>query len=587
MSGNDKINAVGTNIAEKAQVIWNVADMLRGPFKPHEYGLVILPMTVVKRFHDCLLPTHDKVMQEYEKVKNFAVIDGFLTKASGYQFYNTSKFTFDLLLADPENIEDNFRDYLNGFSANVQDVLAKFDFDNIIKRMVESNTLYLIIKEFNSDKGYLGADKISAVDCGYIFEDLVRRFSESFDEEAGAHFTSRDIIYLMTDLLLCNADLSKGGNVTVYDMTMGTSQMLSCMEERIHELNSEIEVNCFGQEFNPSTYAIAKADMMIRGGDPNNMRYGDTLSEDQFAGYQFEYIISNPPFGIDWKREEKKVKEEATKGELGRFAPGLPKISDGQMLFDLNGISKLKENGRMAIIHNGSSLFTGAAESGESEIRRYIIENDWLDAIVQLSTDVFYNTGITTYIWLISKNKPEHRKGKVQLIDASKMVMARRKNLGNKRNDITAEDRDIIVKAYGEFKDTSYEVNGKVCESKIFDKEDFGFRRIQVESPLIDENGDIVTKGKKNQPVADASKRDFENVPLKEDIGEYFDREVKPYNQRAWIDTNKTKIGYEIPFTRYFYKYEAPEKSEDIAARIAVREKNIMDSLNKLFGEKV
>lgn len=384
MSGNDKINAVGTNIAEKAQVIWNVADMLRGPFKPHEYGLVILPMTVVKRFHDCLLPTHDKVMQEYEKVKNFAVIDGFLTKASEYQFYNTSKFTFDLLLADPENIEDNFRDYLNGFSANVQDVLAKFDFDNIIKRMVESNTLYLIIKEFNSDKGYLGADKVSAVDCGYIFEDLVRRFSESFDEEAGAHFTSRDIIYLMTDLLLCNADLSKGGNVTVYDMTMGTSQMLSCMEERIHELNSDIEVNCFGQEFNPSTYAIAKADMMIRGGDPNNMRYGDTLSEDQFAGYQFEYIISNPPFGIDWKREEKKVKEEATKGELGRFAPGLPKISDGQMLFDLNGISKLKENGRMAIIHNGSSLFTGAAESGESEIRRYIIENDWLDAIVQL-----------------------------------------------------------------------------------------------------------------------------------------------------------------------------------------------------------
>ena len=587
MSGNDKINAVGTNIAEKAQVIWNVADMLRGPFKPHEYGLVILPMTVVKRFHDCLLPTHDKVMQEYEKVKNFAVIDGFLTKASGYQFYNTSKFTFDLLLADPENIEDNFRDYLNGFSANVQDVLAKFDFDNIIKRMVESNTLYLIIKEFNSEKGYLGADKISAVDCGYIFEDLVRRFSESFDEEAGAHFTSRDIIYLMTDLLLCNADLSKGGNVTVYDMTMGTSQMLSCMEERIHELNSDIEVNCFGQEFNPSTYAIAKADMMIRGGDPNNMRYGDTLSEDQFSGYQFEYIISNPPFGIDWKREEKKVKEEAAKGELGRFAPGLPKISDGQMLFDLNGISKLKEDGRMAIIHNGSSLFTGAAQSGESEIRRYIIENDWLDAIVQLSTDVFYNTGITTYIWLISKNKPEHRKCKVQLIDASKMVMARRKNLGNKRNDITAEDRDIIVKAYGEFKDTSYEVNGKVCESKIFNNEDFGFRRIQVESPLIDENGNIVTKGKKNQPVADASKRDFENVPLKEDIGAYFDREVKPYNQQAWIDTNKTKIGYEIPFTRYFYKYEAPEKSEDIAARIIVREKSIMDSLNKLFGEEV
>lgn len=295
---NDKINVVGTNIAEKATMIWNVADMLRGPFKPHEYGLVILPMTVVKRFHDCLLPTHEAVLAQYEKVKNLAVIDGFLCRASGYQFYNTSKFTFESLLADPENIEINFRDYLAGFSPNVQDVLAKFDFENIIKRMVESNTLYLVIKEFNSAKGYLGPDKISAVDCGYIFEDLVKRFSESFGEEAGAHFTSRDIIYLMTDILLSDADLTEG-NVTVYDMAMGTSQMLSCMEERIHDLSKDMSVTCFGQEFNPSTFAIAKADMMIRGGDPNNMRFGDTLSDDQFKGYTFKYIISNPPFGID------------------------------------------------------------------------------------------------------------------------------------------------------------------------------------------------------------------------------------------------------------------------------------------------
>ena len=296
---NDKITAVGANIAEKAAMIWNVADMLRGPFKPHEYGLVILPMTVVKRFHDCLLPTHQAVLDTYEKVKKLQVIDGFLQKTSGYQFYNTSRFTFETLLADPDNIESNFRDYLSGFSANAQDVLAKFDFDNIIKRMVESNTLYLVIKEFGSEKGYLGPDKISAVDCGYIFEDLVRRFSESFGEEAGAHFTSRDIIYLMTDLLLSEADLDTS-SMTVYDMAMGTSQMLSCMEERIHELNSDIEVTCFGQEFNPSTFAIAKADMMIRGGDPNNMRFGDTLSEDQFPGFTFQYIISNPPFGIDW-----------------------------------------------------------------------------------------------------------------------------------------------------------------------------------------------------------------------------------------------------------------------------------------------
>lgn len=391
---NDKFTVVGTNIAEKATMIWNVADMLRGPFKPHEYGLVILPMTVVKRFHDCLLPTHQAVLDTWEKVKKFAVVDGFLTKASGYQFYNTSKFTFDSLLADPENIEANFKDYLNGFSANVQDVLSKFDFDNIIKRMVESNTLYLVIKEYNSPKGYLGPDKISAVDCGYIFEDLVKRFSESFGEEAGAHFTSRDVIYLMTDILLSDADLSKGGNVTVYDMAMGTSQMLSCMEERVHELNADIDVTCFGQEFNPSTFAIAKADMMIRGGDPNNMRFGDTLSEDQFSGYQFQYIISNPPFGIDWKREQKAVEAEAKKGELGRFAPGLPKISDGQQLFVLNGLSKLATNGKMAIIQNGSPLFAGDAGSGPSEIRRYILENDWLDAIIQMSTDMFMNTGI-------------------------------------------------------------------------------------------------------------------------------------------------------------------------------------------------
>ena len=416
---NDKFSVVGTNIQEKATVIWNVADLLRGPFKPHEYGLVILPMTVVKRFHDCLLPTHEAVLETYEKVKQLAVTDGFLRKASGYQFYNTSKFTFERLLADPENVESNFRDYLNGFSGNVQDVLAKFEFDSVIKRMVDSNTLYLVIKEFNSPKGYLGPDKISAVDCGYIFEDLVRRFSESFGEEAGAHFTSRDIIYLMTDLLLSDADLTKEGNITVYDMTMGTSQMLSCMEERIHDLNADIQVTCFGQEFNPSTFAIAKADMMIRGGDPNNMRFGDTLSDDQFKGFTFQYCISNPPFGIDWKREQKAVEAEAARGELGRFAPGLPKISDGQQLFVLNGLSKLAPNGKMAIIQNGSPLFSGDAGSGPSEIRRYILENDWLDAIVQMSTDMFMNTGISTYIWVLNKDKPAHRMGKVQLIDAS------------------------------------------------------------------------------------------------------------------------------------------------------------------------
>ena len=582
---NNKISDVGINIAEKATVIWNVADMLRGPFKPHEYGLVILPMTVVKRFHDCLLPTHDNVLEQYEKVKHLAVIDGFLTRASGYQFYNTSKFTFETLLADPDNIETNFKDYLAGFSANAQDVLSKFDFDNIIKRMVESNTLYLIIKEFNSEKGYLGADKISAVDCGYIFEDLVRRFSESFGEEAGAHFTSRDIIYLMTDLLLADANLDAGG-MTVYDMTMGTSQMLSCMEERIHDLNSDIEVTCFGQEFNPSTYAIAKADMMIRGGDPDNMRFGDTLSDDQFAGFTFDYCISNPPFGIDWKREQKKVEEEAARGEQGRFAPGLPKISDGQQLFVLNGLSKLAPNGKMAIIQNGSPLFSGDAGSGPSEIRRYILENDWLDCIVQLSTDMFMNTGISTYIWICSKNKPAYREGKVQLIDASHCYETRRKSIGTKRNDITDRCRELIVKAYGSFENCAVygDKSGIYCESKIFETVEFGYNKIVVERPQRDENGEIVLK--KGKPVGDASLRDTENVPLTQDIDRYFEREVLPYAEDAWIEKKKTKAGYEIPMTRYFYEYQAPEKVEDIVARIHVLEADISVSLEKLFAEE-
>ena len=582
---NDKITAVGANIAEKAAMIWNVADMLRGPFKPHEYGLVILPMTVVKRFHDCLLPTHQAVLDTYEKVKKLQVIDGFLQKASGYQFYNTSRFTFETLLADPDNIESNFRDYLSGFSANAQDVLAKFDFDNIIKRMVESNTLYLVIKEFGSEKGYLGPDKISAVDCGYIFEDLVRRFSESFGEEAGAHFTSRDIIYLMTDLLLSEADLDTS-SMTVYDMAMGTSQMLSCMEERIHELNSDIEVTCFGQEFNPSTFAIAKADMMIRGGDPNNMRFGDTLSEDQFPGFTFQYIISNPPFGIDWKREQKAVEAEAARGEMGRFAPGLPKISDGQQLFVLNGLAKLANKGKMAIIQNGSPLFSGDAGSGPSNIRQYILENDWLDCIIQLSTDMFMNTGISTYIWVLSKDKPAHRAGKVQLIDASHCFEPRRKSIGTKRNDITDVCRELIVTAYGEFANGKVygDKNGIYCESKVFESVEFGYNKIVVERPQRDEAGNVILK--RGKPVPDTSLRDTENVPLVQDIDAYFTREVLPYAPDAWIDHSKTKVGYEIPMTRYFYEYQAPEAVEDIVARITTLEQDISAGLSELFHKE-
>lgn len=581
------MNQTTININEKATMVWNIADILRGIYKPHEYGNVILPMTVIKRFHDCLLPTREKVLEVYENVKHFEVKDGFLTNASGYQFYNISQFTFESLLADPVNIEDNFRAYLSGFSENVLDILDNFKFDEQIKTLANSDMLFYIIQEFNTQKAYMGDDKITSVDMGYIFEDLIKRFSESYNEEAGAHFTSRDIIYLMTDLLLAeekDALIEDGVMKTVYDMAMGTSQMLGCMEERLKALDADAEVTCFGQEINPSTYAIAKADMLIKGGNPENMKQGDTLADDKFKNYTFDYIISNPPFGINWKVAQKAVNDEHKLGDNGRFSVGLPSVSDGQMLFTLNGIKKLKDNGKMAIVHNGSPLFTGDAGSGPSEIRRYIIENDWLDAIVQLSNDAFYNTGITTYIWIISKDKPYHRQGKVQLIDASKCFEKRRKSIGNKRNDITEACRELIVKAYGEFTNKEYTLESRIsCESKVFENVDFGYNKIVIETPQLDEEGNVVRKG--NKLVADTKKRDSENVPLDMDIDAYFEREVKPYNSLAWIDKNKTKVGYEIPFTRYFYKYTAPEKSDDIAKRIYTLETEIVDSLNTLFAE--
>lgn len=578
-------NQTTINISEKATMIWNIADILRGLYKPHEYGNVILPMTVIKRFHDCLLPTRDKVMETYENVKHFEVKDGFLTNASGYQFYNVSDYTFESLLSDSANIEDNFRKYLAGFSDNVLDILENFKFEEQIKNLANNNMLFYIIQEFNTQKGYMGPDKVTSVDMGYIFEDLIKRFSESYNEEAGAHFTSRDIIYLMTDLLLAEDKdtlTQEGVMKTVYDMTMGTSQMLGCMEERLKALDTDAEVTSFGQEINPSTYAIAKADMLIKGGNPENMKLGDTLADDKFKNYTFDYIISNPPFGINWKVAEKSVKEENKQGDNGRFGVGLPKISDGQMLFTLNGIKKLKENGKMAIIHNASPLFIGDAGSGPSEIRRYIIENDWLDTIIQLSTDAFYNTEIPTYIWIISKNKPYHRKGKVQLIDASRCFEKRRKSIGKKKNDITEPCRELIVKAYGEFDDKVYTLDNNIlCKSKILDNVEFGYNKITIETPKLDEEGNIVKKGKKI--VVDTEKKDSENVPLDQDIDVYFEKEIKPYNSLVFIDKNKTKVGYEIPFTRYFYEYNQNEESINIANRILSLENDITASLKTLF----
>lgn len=584
-----KINEVGRRAQENANLIWNAANSLFGAFKPHEYGLVILPMCVIKRFHDCLLPTHDAVLEANKQYESFGELKvGFLKEAAGYQFYNTSKFTFGSLITDSENIEDNFRDYLAGFSDNVQQILSRMNFQAQIDRMVEAGVLYQVIVDFSAENLDMSPNRISTVDMGYIFENLVQRFSESYNEEAGAHFTSRDIIYLMCDLLLTDNDIVKdddGIHCTIYDMTMGTSQMLTCMEERLKQLDSKATVQTFGQEINPFTMGIAVADTMIHGGDPDNMQFGDTLSDDKFTGYQFDFVISNPPFGIDWKREATVVEEEHKKGEAGRFAPGLPSKSDGQMLFMLNGVKKLKDTGRMAIIQNGSSLFTGDAGSGQSEIRRYLIENDWLEAIVQLPNDSFYNTGIATYIWIVNKDKPQERKGKVQLIDASKCCRSR-KPIGNKRVDIAGNSRAMIVQAYGEYRTEIYEgteEDGKpiVCKSKILDSISLGYRKVVVETPIYNEDGTLVLKrGKK---VADPAKRDTENIPLTEEVQEYISREVLPYNPDAWVDEGKTKIGYEIPFTRTFYEYKEIEASVDIAARIAQREQSLMSKLHELL----
>lgn len=590
MQFNELQKQTNTNIQEKANLIWESATHLVGLFKPHEYGKVILPMTVLKRFDDALTPTKQAVLEMKKKLDatgaNEQLIEGALTRTSGYAFYNTSKFDFQKLLADPDNIADNFDDYLKGFSANVADIISRFEFANTVGTMVEGGVLFVMIQEFNSAKADMSPKKITSADMGYIFEELIRKFSESYDEQAGAHFTSRDVIYLMTDLLISpeKEEIKENGcTKTAYDMAMGTSQMLGCLTERLQALSEDAVLTCFGQEFNPETYAIAKSDMLIKGGNASGMMYGDTLSQDKFSGYEFDYIISNPPFGIDWKRERTEVEAEAKKGYDGRFGPGLPAISDGQMLFMLNGIKKLKEgSGRMAIIQNGSSLFTGDAGSGASEIRRYVIGEDLVDAIIQLPTDLFYNTGIATYIWVLTKGKEMRRAGKVQLIDASKCFVKRRKNIGNKRVDLDDNCIRLILNAYESFEDGVFEDNGLYVESKVYDKDFFGYTKVTVETAICDEAGKPVLKKCKLQPVKGAS--DSEIVPLQEDVDEYMEKNVLPYNSLAYLDRSKDKIGYEVPFTRLFYKFVAPVPSNEVFEEIKSLEAEETELMKELFG---
>ena len=575
------------NIQEKANLIWAIADKLVGTYKPHEYGNVILPMCVIKRFSDTLAATKQKVIDMNKTLdsRGIMVKDGFLRSASGYDFYNVSPFTFEGLLSDAENIADNFRSYLNHFSANVIDVIEKFDFDKEITKLSNNGILYNVISEFCSKKAYMGVDAISAVDMGYIFEELVRKFSESYDEHAGAHFTARDIIYLMAEILVApkkNAMLTEGITATMYDMAMGTSQMLDCLSEKLYAIDEDAQLTEFGQELNEQTFAIAKANMLIKGGDAENMKHGNTLSDDKFEGYKFDYIISNPPFGIEWKNEKASVEAEHKKGEMGRFGAGLPAIGDSQQLFMLNGVAKLKPTGRMAIIQNGSPLFKGDAGSGESNIRGYLLENDWLEAIIQIPNDMFYNTGIATYIWIVSKDKSVERAGKVQLIDASKCCVKRRKSLGNKRNEFTDECIALIIKAYNAFTEGVFEDGALVVESKIKSNEEFKYSKVVVEHPVCDEHGKPILK--RGKPTADSSKRDTESIPWTEEIEAYMERNVYPYAPDAWIDEKKTKIGYEIPFTREFYKYVAPRSSADIFAHLEELDKAESVLMAKIMG---
>ena len=569
---------LSANVNEKANLIWAIADKLTGGYKPHEYGKVILPLTVIRRFDCILADTKEAVLEKHNSMApNLPMREVFLKKASGYEFYNTSKYTFETLLDAPDSIEANFRNYLNGFSKNVREIIEKFKFDQEITTLAEKNLLYIVIQEFTTPKADLHPDKISNLEMGYIFEEIIRRFSEAHNEDAGQHYTPREVIELMVNILF-NSDndiLTENVAKTLYDPACGTGGMLSVAEDYLKIINSSAKLLPFGQEINDETFAICKADMLIKGNDADNIKNGNTLSDDQFKGEKFDYILSNPPFGREWKNDKKAVEAEAKLGAAGRFAAGLPAVGDGQMLFLQTAIHKMKDSGsKVAIIHNGSPLFTGDAGSGPSEIRRYILENDLLEAIIALPNDIFYNTGIATYIWVLNNKKSNIRKGKVQLINANQMYEKRRKSLGNKRNDIPKHYIDEITNIYADFKETDI--------SKIFDNEEFGYSKIVVERPQKDENGNIIAKNGK--PVADTSLRDTENVPLKEDIREYFKREVLPYAPDAWIDGKKTKIGYEIPFTRYFYKYVPPRPSEEIMSEILELEKSLDGSLEGIFN---
>ena len=567
--------------------IWGVADLLRGDYKQSDYGKVILPFTVLRRL-DCVLePSKESVLAEKELREGQGLDpEPFLLRVAGQAFCNTSALSMKRLMGDQDNIGENLRSYIQAFTPAVRDIFESFEFHLQVDRLEKAGLLYMVCERFAQID--LHPETVSNAEMGLVFEELIRKFAELSNETAGEHFTPREVIKLMVNLIFIEDDqaLTQQGIVrSLYDPTAGTGGMLSVAEEHLVGMNPSARLVLSGQELNPESYAICKADMLIKGQDIKNIRFGNTLSDDQLGDQKYDYMLSNPPFGVEWKKIQKEVQREADQqGYAGRFGPGLPRVSDGSLLFLLHLISKMrpaKDGGsRVGIVLNGSPLFTGGAGSGESEIRRYVLENDLLEAIIALPTDMFYNTGISTYIWILSNRKPDERKGKVQLIDASSFWQKMRKSLGSKRKELSPEHIDAITRLFGSFEEA--EQDGKPI-SRIFRNEDFGYRTITVERPLRDEAGNVVLgqRGKaKGQPQADSSLRDTENVPLSEDVQTYFEREVLPHVPDAWIDHDKTKVGYEIPFNRHFYVFTPPRPLEVIDAEL----KQVTDRILAMIG---
>jgi type I restriction enzyme M protein len=553
--------------------IWSIAELLRGDFKQSEYGKVILPFTVLRRLDCVLAKTKEAVLEEFKAMKIAKMNpEPFLLRKAGQSFYNTSKLDLVKLLGDPDHINQNLAKYIQSFSDSARDIFEHFEFQTQIDRLDKAGLLFQVTQKFAQID--LHPKQVDNYQMGLVFEELIRKFAELSNETAGEHFTPREVIRLMVSLIFHEDDdaLSKPGSVrTIYDPTAGTGGMLSVAGEYIHDHNPKARLSVFGQELNAESYAICKADMLIKGQDISKIVLGNTLSDDGHLHQKFDYMLSNPPFGVEWKKVEREIrKEHEDKGFEGRFGPGLPRVSDGSLLFLMHLISKMrpaKDGGcRFGIVLNGSPLFTGGAGSGESEIRKYVLENDLLEALIALPTDMFYNTGISTYVWILTNRKAKERQGKVQLIDASDMWQKMRKSLGSKRKELSDDHIAEITRLFGQFK--AAKKDGKPI-SKIFKNQDFGYTTITVERPLRDAKGELVlgTKGKfKGKPQPDASLRDTENIPLGQRIWSYFNREVLPHAPDAWIDDEKTVVGYEIPFNRHFYVFQPPRPLSEIDA---------------------